>query len=102
MERAEIPESGYDVPDDADPSQVPDANYREADRADNPDPAFDEIDDDLEAPVEGEDDFDEPELDDELAEMLDADEHIDPEESAEPIPPEVGEAAEDAESDYNG
>ena len=77
-------------PPDADESQVPDAD-RIDDRADYPDPFFDDAADPmLERPVEGEDDGDEVELDDEPPELLEADENVDPEESDDFVAPPDG------------
>jgi len=86
----EIPKTGYDVPDDADEGDVPDAQHSE-DRMDEPDPAFDDVPDDLEDPIEGEGgEEDEPDLGPEPPELLQADEAIDPEEHDDIIPPEAG------------
>ena len=78
------------VPDDADESQVPDADMIE-DRADYPDPAFDDdVDLRLEEPMPEEgDESEEPELPEEDPALLEADEQIDPEEHDVNIPPEV-------------
>lgn len=80
------PETGFDVPDDADESQVPDAGNE--DMADQEDPAFDDdADPSLEAPLEGEPEGEDPD-DDEPEELLEADEQVDPEEHDEPtVPP---------------
>jgi len=45
----------YDVPDDADPADVPDAG---GELMDEPDPAFDDVDDDTERPLADEEDPD--------------------------------------------
>lgn len=83
----EIPTTGWDVPDDADESQVPDAEFSD-DRMDEPDPAFDDVDEELEDPVPGEGGpEDEPDLGEEPDEVLEADEAIDPEEHDPILPP---------------
>jgi len=83
-----VPTTGLGVPDDADESEVPDADKSD-DRMDEPDPAFDDVDEALENPIPGEGGpEDEPDLGPEPDEVLEADEQVDPEEHDEIIPPE--------------
>lgn len=84
----DLPTTGFDVPDDADDGQPPDAN-RVEERADYPDPAFDDVPESIEDPIEDEgDESDEPDLGPEDPALLEADEQVDPEAPDQVLPPE--------------